>query len=304
MATVQPKKQKEIKKMKDSLLKGRSLNRSLKSLKLTPSQNAQLSFAEVHGDLVGTLTRLSKHLSDQERQQQHLKKVISYPVLLLFFLFGMVLGMKWYILPQLSDLYEGNDDKNIGLFLINQSPIIILILLLMISSGYLVIKRYLGKKTEIEKANWLCKIPILKSFLVHYYTSLFAIEWGKLLTQGMEFREVVLVMNKKGYTPLMREMAVSIEKQIEKGNPINLTIREWYFLKPELNLIILQGEVKGDLGKEFLIYGNREWEALIELSEKRMAFLQPIMFLLIAILIVSIYGALLLPIYSGMGDFS
>ncbi|MGX7023976.1 competence type IV pilus assembly protein ComGB [Vagococcus hydrophili] len=304
MATVLPKKKQEIKNMERALLKGKRLNKCLKELKLTPSQQAQLSFSEVHGDLVGTLNRLSKHLEDQEKQRQHLQKVVSYPVLLLLFLFGMVLGMKWYILPQLGDLYESDNGVNIGLILINQSPKIILVSLVLMGMGYLILKSYLGKKTEIGKANWLCQLPVVKTFLIHYYTSLFATEWGKLLTQGMEFREVVLVMNKKGYTPLMREMAVAIEKQIEKGQPINQTIMKWQFLRPELNLIILQGEVKGDLGKELLIYGNREWEALIELSEKRMAFLQPIMFLLIAVLIVSIYGALLLPIYSGMGDFS
>lgn len=73
------------------------------------------------------------------------------------------------------------------------------------------------------------------------------------------------------------------------------------FLNPELSLIILQGEVKGNLGKELLIYGRREWEGLMKLADKKIRFLQPMMFLLIAVLIISVYSALLLPIYKGMG---
>lgn len=299
---VMPKRENEIKEMKRNLLRGKKLATCLKSLKLTASQFAQLSFAEVHGDLVGTLLRMSQHISDKEKQRQHLIKVVSYPLLLLVFLSSMVLGMKWYILPQLAGLYEETDSRNLGLFFVNQSPLIVLFLLITGCIIYVSTKVFLKRKSAIYRANWLCQIPVLKPFLISYYTSLFATEWGKLLSQGMEFRDVVLVMNQKGYTSLMKEMAQTIEKQIENGISIDGPIKEWLFLKPELNLIVLQGGAKGDLGRELLIYGKREWQKFIDLSEKKMRFLQPAMFLLIAVLIISVYGALLLPIYSGMGD--
>ena len=97
-------------------------------------------------------------------------------------------------------------------------------------------------------------------------------------------------------------MAQTIKKKKKKGIYIEGPIKEWYFLKPELNLILLQGEVKGDLGKELLIYGKKEWDNWLNLAERKMRFLQPLMFLLIAVLIISVYAALLLPIYSGMGE--
>ena len=302
LMTVTPKRQKEIKEMKRQLLRGKTLADSLSYLRLSSAQKAQLSFAEVHGDIVGTLNRMAQQMSDKERQQQHLAKVISYPILLLMFLSGVVMGMKFYVLPQLTELYEDSSNTNIGLQIVNHSPLIIAVSLLLILVTYLVASLFLKRKSAIYQANWLSQLPIFNKFLKSYYTSLFATEWGKLLTQGMEFRDVVLIMNQKGYTPLMREMAVTIEERIEKGVSIEGPIKEWQFLKPELNLIILQGEVKGNLGKELLIYGNKEWLSLIDLAEKKMRFLQPLMFLLIAILIISVYGALLLPIYSGMGE--
>lgn len=302
LMTVTPKRRQEIKQMKRQLLKGKKLADSLSYLELSQAQKAQLSFAEIHGDIVGTLTRMSQHMSDTEKQQRHLIKVISYPVLLLVFLSGAVMGMKFYVLPQLTELYRESEGRNLGLMIVNESPLIMGGLLLVGLLFYLFIKVFLQKKTAVYQANWWSRLPVIKSFFKSYYTSLFATEWGKLLTQGMEFREVVLIMNQKGYTPLMKEMAQTIELKIEKGISIDGPIKEWEFLKPELSLIILQGEVKGNLGKELLMYGNKEWQSLIELAEKRMRFLQPMMFLLIAILIISVYGALLLPIYSGMGD--
>ena len=302
LMTVKPKKKKPIKQIKRHLIKGNGLSDTLGLLNLTSSQKAQISFAEVHGDLVSTLLTIAEQMKDKEKQKQHLIKLISYPILLLVFLFGAVLGMKCYILPQMSDLYTQNESKNIGLLIVDKSPLAIGVMLIFGLLIYLGTKKYLSKKTAIERANWWSRIPLVKQFLVTYYTSLFSSEWGRLLIQGMEFKDVILIMTGKNYTPLMQEMAQVIEKEIEKGISINGPVKEWNFLKPELNLILLQGEAKGDLGKELLIYGRREWKELINLADKKMRFLQPCMFLLIAVLIISVYSALLLPIYNGMGD--
>ena len=298
---VTPKRKSEIKLMKKYLLKGKSLAKTLSLLNLNESQQAQLTFAEVHGDIVSTLDRMSQQMSDQEKQKNQLIKVGSYPVILLTFLFGVIVGMKTYILPQLSDLYSLSEDKNWGLVLVENSPMIILSIFLIALCVYLLGKVYFSHKTAIEKANWWSRVPVVRKFCMSYYTSLFATEWGKLLTQGMEFREVLLVMNQQGYTQLMQEMAQTIEQQLENGITINGPIQEWQFLKPELNLILLQGEVKGDLGKELLIYGRREWTYLMKLAENKISIVQPLMFVFIAVLIISVYSALLLPIYKGMG---
>ena len=302
LVVIKPKKKKSIKHIKRRLIKGNSLSESLGLLNLTASQKAQLSFAEIHGDLVSTLLTMSEQMIDKEKQKQHLIKLISYPILLLVFLFGAVLGMKCYILPQMTELYTQDNNNNIGLLIVNNSPLVIGLLVILTLISYFLVKSFLAKKSAIEQANWWSRIPIVNQFYKAYYTSLFASEWGRLLIQGMEFRDVVLIMTGKNYTPLMREMAQGIEKEIEKGIPINGPIKEWHFLNPELSLIILQGEVKGNLGKELLIYGRREWEGLMKLADKKIRFLQPMMFLLIAVLIISVYSALLLPIYKGMGD--
>lgn len=302
LMVVKPKKKKRVKQMKRRLFKGDNLSDVLSLLNLTTAQKAQLSFAEVHGDLVSTLQIMSAQMMDKEKQRQHLLKIISYPVLLLVFLIGAVIGMKYFILPQMGELYAQGNTNNLGLLVVEQSPVVILFLLVLGSIFYLGIKSFLLKKSAIERANWWSRVPVIKSFYRCYHTSLFSLEWGRLLSQGMEFRDVVLIMTGKHYTPLMQEMAKEIKMEIEKGISINGPIKEWYFLKPELSLIILQGEVTGNLGKELLIYGKREWEELMRLADRKMQYLQPIMFLLIAILIISVYSALLLPIYKGMGD--
>lgn len=302
MQTISVKQQPQLNDVEKRLLTGESFAKCLTNIGFTKEQIAPIKFSEVHGDLVTTLKRMSHQMNEREKQRKEMIKVLSYPVLLLVFLFMMILGMKVFIIPQLSELSSENNQSSM-FQLLDYS--------LKWGIGFIVIvgvvgvcyDRYLTKNSQIKKLTLYSRLPIVGSLIKSYYTALFATEWGNLLSQGMEFKDVVLVMKKKGYSSLMQEMAKEIKIKLESGIFIDEPIEDWVFLKPELTWIIRQGEIHGHLGHELRVYGQREWEVFIAECEKKIQWLQPLTFLLIAVLIISIYGSLLLPIYSGMGEF-
>lgn len=302
MRTISVKQTKQLTFIEKKLLKGESFAQSLMGIGFSKEQLAPIKFSEVHGDLVGTLKRMSRQMREREKQRKEMIKVLSYPLLLLLFLVAMVLGMKWLILPQLSDLSQDGADSPMFYFLDKGIQYTFILLGVLLVIGYLLDKRW-NKGSQIKKLTIYIKIPIVGRLMTSYYTSLFATEWGNLLSQGMEFKEVVLTMQQSGYSNLMQEMAKEIKETLEEGIFIDEPIARWTFLRPELTWIIRQGEIHGNLGKELVVFGQREWESFIDECEKKIQWLQPITFILIAILIVSVYGSLLLPIYSGMGDF-
>lgn len=302
MRTISVKQDKQFKYIEKKLLKGETFANCLMGVGFSKEQLAPIKFSEVHGDLVGTLKRMSTQMKEREKQRKDMIKVLSYPALLLLFLLAMIVGMKWFILPQLSDLSQDDSQPSMFTFLDNGLKYGGIGLILIFASCYLINKR-LNRESQIKKLRLYCKIPLVGKLLTSYYTSLFATEWGNLLSQGMEFKEVVLIMQQKGYSDLMQEMSKKLKIKLEEGIFIDEPISQWSFLKPELTWIIRQGEVHGKLGQELVVFGQREWEVFIAECEKKIQWLQPITFLLIAVLIVSVYGSLLLPIYSGMGDF-
>lgn len=304
MMMVSKKQKGKLRYIEKRLLKGDTLAKSLETLGFTKNQLAPLRFAEIHGDMVSTLKRMSKQMSEKGKQQKDMLKILSYPVTLLLFLVLMLIGMKQFIIPQLSSLSMDQESSAPKSFAwldqgLRWGSLSILVGLL---TFFLIIK-YLGKKSEVIKMNFLAKTPIVGKLVTSYYTALFATEWGNLLSQGMTFKSVVLVMEQDGYSPLMQEMAREIQREIERGYFMNEPMKQWHFLTPELTLIIRQGEVNGRLGEELVMYGKKEWETFISEGEKIIQYLQPMTFILIAVLIVSIYGSLLLPIYGGMGEF-
>lgn len=298
-----PKQQPIIKQMKRSLTKGMPLSQVLRQVGLTESQIAQISFSDVHGQLSETLLRMVEQMTDTERNRQTLIKLGTYPCLLLLFLFGMIGGMKRYVLPELNGIYETDTSQSFGVVVIENGPLILLSLLLVVIAVLGMMKWLKRHNNPLTLINKYSRLPIAGPLVKGYYTSLFAIEWGYLLSQGLEIRDVILVMNRKGYSPLMKEMAKDVERELEKGHELDVALKGWAFLLPELRIIIKRGEIKGNLGKELVIYGKKVWEDFVLGMEKYIRWLQPILFLIIAILIVSVYAALLLPIYGNMGGF-
>jgi len=243
---------------------------------------------------------IAKQIKDTERQRQLLLKVLSYPLLLLFFLITLLLGMRSFLLPQLSALSNQKDNQALSILLIEKSPLIISVSIflpfLFLALGYLLLKR----KTAIEKAILVVQVPVIGNFYRDYLTTFFALEWGKLFRQGLEMKQILALMCELEKQSLMQEIAKTLQKELETGKTLEGKLQSWSFLLPGLAGILEQGSVRGKLGLELVIYGEKNWELLLKKMEKAIQWVQPVLFLGVSILIVSIYAALLLPLYDGL----
>lgn len=262
----------------------------------------QIEFAQTHGDLAGTLEKIKQHMKIVDKQQQNFYKVISYPVLLLLFLTIVLISIRQVLLPQL--MINGTiQADNIGITFIQQSPYYVLGFMFSTAILVLLMKGHLRKKTFLHRAIFFSRLPLLGNFYKEYSSAFFALEWGKLFSQGLEIKTVIQLMQAANQESLMSELAETIEEQSMLGQTFYEQLPTFPFFSPELSLIIQQGEVKGNLGKELMLYSELCWQRFFKRMEKMIQWIQPIIFLVVALLVVSIYAAMLLPIYGGMEEF-
>lgn len=281
---------------------GDSLQSGLARLGFQLSVITQIEFAQTHGDLTGTLSKIKEHMTIVAKQRQNFYKVISYPILLLLFLGVVLISIRQILLPQLMT-NETIQADNIGILVIQQSPYYLLIVILSIMALIVMIRWYLKKRTFLQKAVFISKIPLLGNFYKEYNSAFFALEWGKLFSQGLEIKTVIYLMRTTNQKSLMSELAELIEEQSMLGTTFYDQLPKFPFFSPELSLIIQQGQIKGNLGKELILYSQLCWQGFFKRMEKVIQWIQPIIFLVVALLVVSIYAAMLLPIYGGMEDF-
>ena len=282
-------------KMKEGLASGQALSELLESLSFSKNVVTQLALVEVHGNLSGTMQLVELHLKKQLKVKNKLVEVATYPILLLIFLVGIMWGLKNYLLPQL------NSGSNFATLLINHLPLVFFsfgafIFLLTVLSVTL-----FKRKSAIMNFTFLVKLPLVHSFIRLYLTAYFAREWGNLIAQGVELRQIINLM-KKQKSRIFSEVGKNLDLELNAGLSFEQAVSKLALFLPELSLMIEYGAIKDKLGLELSLYADECWEQFFTKIDRLMQLIQPLVFIFVALMIILLYAAMLLPIYSNMGS--
>ncbi|MBX8936032.1 competence type IV pilus assembly protein ComGB [Enterococcus hulanensis] len=281
--------------VQQELHQGNSLAMSFSQLDYSNDQVLQIKLAESHGDLAKTLLGIAEQMRLVQRQRENFLKAISYPLLLLFFLIVILLGMRFFLLPQLlaSGMIRAED---FSVQLIKSVPVFGLGLIIFLLLLLLVWRSFGKRHTFLTRFRYLARIPLIGTLFSNYYSAYFALEWGKLFQQGLELNQIIeclLVIEGKS---LMQELAAELKIRLAQGNTLAEELKRYPFLTKEFSRIVFQGEARGNLAKELLTYSELVWRRFFNQLEFMCSWLQPFVFLIVALLIVSLYLTMLLPL--------
>ncbi|MGM9887304.1 MAG: competence type IV pilus assembly protein ComGB [Lactococcus sp.] len=285
-----------VQNMKMGLKSGQNLSSILEKLNFSHSVLTQISLAEQHGNLAGTLQLIEVNVRKKLQIQRKLIGILMYPILLITLLIGIMLGLKNYLLPQISD---GQD--NLLTQTISHLPSIFLLSLLFILILSGLTKYFLRKKKAIFKVLLMTKIPFLSEVVKLYLTGYFSREWGNLIAQGVDLQEIFYLMSQQK-SPIFSETGDLLLKKLNSGTSFGKSVNQMRFFKPELALMIEYGELKDKLGLELEVYAEECWEQFFLKIERAIQLIQPLVFIFIALMIVLLYAGMLMPIYSNMGQ--
>ncbi|MGX7164512.1 competence type IV pilus assembly protein ComGB [Enterococcus massiliensis] len=292
-----------IKRFQHCLVTGASLAEGFRQLGFSPQEIAQIQLAEEHGNVCGTLRTIETHLTLWRKQQQAFRKVATYPLLLIVFVLTVLLSMRQFLLPQLLATEMVKADHP-GILFLRVAPYSLGLLVLFLTIGLLYFQRQNRRRSALAKAVMWSRLPLVGTLYQLYMAAYFSLEWGKLFTQGVEIREIISLMRQTITDSLMNELAAELHQTLHHGLSLSEKLAEYPFLTREFSLIVFQGEAKGKLGEELLIYSELTRDLLLQRVERMLQWIQPIIFLIVALLIISVYGAMFLPIYSNMGGIS
>jgi competence protein ComGB len=292
-------KKETIQFLNSQLAAGNPLDQIMLVLGFSQQIAVQIAFATIHGDLKNTLTEIYHYLIEVQKQRQSFFKVLSYPLLLLFFLVIVIFSIRQFLLPQLM-MTNSDMETNLGLAVIENSPYILLGIVGFILVLFICVRGYLLKKSALQRSFFYMKVPLLRQLYSEYISAFFALEWGKLFSQGLETKAVIHLMKQTQSHRLMAELALSLEESLLAGETLYQQLLDYPFFTKELSLIIQRGEVKGKLGKELTLYSKISLTQFFKKIEKIITWIQPVVFITIAMLVIGVYGAMLLPIYGNM----
>lgn len=257
----------------------------------------QVTIAIYHSDLATCLNQIALFLKMRLRYRQRLQQLLIYPLVLLCLLFLLIIGLRCSVISELQDVIQQT---------IMPIDILLLVLLGIILIEILLSKcfvTYLKRQTRLQQADILCHLPIIGVIWRNYYHYMLIFDLAILVKNGLSFTQICQAINKQRYGSVLSDLVMQVRLHLHNGNDLVSFIEHTVLLPQELVLFINQGCSYQELGIALQFLAETQFRNLQQRLMKMLVWLQPLMFLLIALIIVAVYLSVLLPVYQMMEGF-
>lgn len=299
---LEKKRKDEIKRSLEKLREGFPLYLILAELNFKKDLVSYVYFAEQHGGLARTLTEGSDMVLKREADYQRLKRLAAYPIFLVTLTFVLFFFVNRILLPKFDSLFSDmNLAPNIFMQAIAASAAILpfalyflLSLITLLALYYLIrFKNLHPLKQKIR----LVRLPFAGKFIRLLYSHYFSVQLSYLFSGGLSVLAALKVFEQNLHEPFSREIGKDMISKLAAGQDFDRAVGEYPFFEQELPRIIRHGQKNGKLDQELYFYSRHCLIELEEKSEKAMKTVQPILYSFIGLLVVSLYLAILLPMF-------
>jgi len=261
------------------------------------------------GEQSGKLDQVLERLSDQLQKDYDLiskvKTAVSYPIVIVCALVGVMILMLIFVVPQLKSIF---DEMGVALplptrmilgtsaFIINYWYIVIIFLILL----------YFGIRywSRTVKGGFLIdefkiKVPIFGQLVQKIYMASFTRTTGTLIAAGLPMLNILAtvkeVVGNKVYQPVFEQ----ISKDVENGATLSNALRKHKkIFPPMIAQMVSVGEKSGKVD-EVLFHLATFYDKEVEATTSNLtALIEPILILVIGAAIGVAIVSIIMPIYS------
>ncbi|MFP5113583.1 competence type IV pilus assembly protein ComGB [Bacillaceae bacterium C204] len=296
------KRKEELNDCLEGLKKGQPFHEALNNLGFQKDLVGYVYFAEQHGCFTDALLEGSNLALLKDKDLRKLLKLLQYPALLIVITGFLFFFVENTLLPRFTTLFsslglEANFFMNVIYAFERYFPIVISVLLVILCLGavyYVLIFRNLS---VLKQSAHLVRIPIVGRILKLLFTHYFSIQLSFLLSGGLSVSEALLLFEQNLRHPFYSHLAIAIKCKLITGERLETILATMSFFEKEFPMIVKHGQENGKLEQELLFFSKHCITNMEEMIEKKLSTIQPILYVFIGFLVVSMYLAILLPMF-------
>lgn len=280
---------------------GKGATEVLGSLGIEQQRLLPIALAEEHGRLAPAVRAVAEQLKRTEILKAKAKKILAYPIILFIFMALLFFLFRTLFLPNMQQLGESRSTTGVdeiaklSELLLKVPDFIILILIITISISLLSVK-WLNTKNPNKRLKILLLLPVVSYWAKMLITSSFAREVGTMIESGMTLQDSLETLRRQKSQTSLQIVAEKVRRSIVEGEKLSKAVQMEAFVS-DFHSFVEHGEYGGHLGKEMIIYSQLLEEKMEQVSLRVLSILQPLLFSILAICILSAYLAILLPMY-------
>jgi type II secretory pathway component PulF len=307
---------KSLNSMLSSVESGSSLSQTMHDHNFLPDFLISLiRIGEESGNLADKIKRTVISLDKDQRRIAQLRSALFYPVFVLTLVIVLGLVVSTFILPRIGQVFSNMNVKlpvmtkiliQMGEFMSKYWYIVIpLTLAILILSMLLLFVFPLTKKS----GQWLLfHLPIFNDLIVKTEVSRFSYNLAMLLNSGIPITKALLSLSKIHDYYMYKNYTEFLANYIQSGksfhNIFDLNKKKTNSIFPfTAQEIITAGEESGKLPEVLEQLGERYEQESEQIAKNIAVLLEPALLIVVWIGVVFLAVAILLPIYSLVGNF-
>lgn len=292
----------KIDSLKLELSHGKKLSDLLRYLGYSTFVTSKMKFAEDYGSIEDMLLEIENYLRIKKEQKEKVIKTLRYPLILTIALITLIMVFNLLVIPQFENIYTSSSIKMdiqtiILIKIIYYTPKIISIIVIL-SIIVLVYMIYIKRYRKNIFLNTLMYIPKIRVYARLYYSYKFTLELSLFLMSGFSLKTALEVIIEENYDYYLTYFSKKIMRDLDKGLSFEEAIASIKFFDKSVEKFVIHGINNGLIDRELKLFSELMLDTFLTSLDKMLRKFQPVLFAILAFVIIGLYMVILMPIFN------
>lgn len=266
------------------------------------------------GELSGTLDESLQRVATQQEKDaaiaSRIRGALTYPVIVLFVIGGVLAFMLFTVVPQVQKLYKdmGKPLPPLTEIMVNTANFATSfwwLVLIIVGIGIYFLSQYMRTENGIKmRDTFKLRVPIFGKMFSKLYMARLARTGQTLLGTGVSMLDMLKVTSRAMNNVLLEAAILRVADKVQGGKPLSTALAAEELITPLVPQMISIGEQSGKiddmLGKVAQVYEDELDEQIRTISTA----IEPVLMVVLAVVAGGMVGAILFPIYSLVGGIN
>lgn len=259
---------------------------------------------EVSGKLSDVLNYLADHLEREHNFYAKLKGAMVYPLFVTGVVAGVFALMIFFVIPQLTQVLK---DQEQAIPQVTQTVISMadflrawwwMALLVPLAAGVFIFNYFRTREGKKIIDNFVLKLPVFGSFLKKIYLSRLAENLSTLIASGLPIIQSLEIAGEVVGNDVYQSIMLKVQEGAKRGEPISSILTRYPEAFPPMFIqMAVVGERTGQLDSVLMNVVNFYRVDIEQSLEKFIKYLEPILIIFLAGIVLFVIMAVLMPIY-------
>ena len=273
-----------------------------------PIYHRMINVGERTGNIAEVLRQLAVHLEKEKTVRSNVRSAMTYPAIVLALAFGVVMILLNFTLPPLLSLYDEFEAQlpwptvflmNLSEFFL-QYRLVLAVILLLVSGGlFWYFRTEHGRRLLHRTA---LKAPVLGPINTQGNVARFSRTLATLLSAGLQLPVSMELTRQTLQNVVLREEIEELRQETLQGRGIAAPLADSPYFPPMLAQVVRVGEETGTLDDQLRTTAAFYEEEVDRSLENLTSLLEPGMVIFVGLMVAFVAVAVILPMYSLLGQ--